>query len=364
MTRKGAAGAAALFLVLARPVSPGPSVSKMRGVCWEGAGTVDGRSLDPLVSIHADWISQTPFGWCRSLSSTQVVLSTNHRVYWGESDEGLAETARLARARGIKTLLKPHLWIGRGEWAGDLKMGSEPEWEAWFASYEKFILHYAALAEREKMDALAVGTELSKSTPRASDWRRLISRVRSVYRGPVTYCANWQEADSIAFWDALDFIGIQAYYPVAAKARPSLPEIRSAWLPVASRLEALSKTTGKSIAFTEVGYKSVTGALIEPWKWDDGGPPDFELQRDAYRAMFDVFWDRPWFAGTFIWKWHPYFKSGPAGSRRPGEFSNPGASDFTPQGKPASEVLREVYGKPDSGPSRPAGLDRPPPGKL
>jgi hypothetical protein len=322
----------------------------MRGVCWEGAGIVDSRTLDPLLSIHVDWISQTPFGWCRSLNSAEVVLSTNHRVYWGESDEGLAETARLARTRGIKTLLKPHLWIGRGDWAGNLKMGSDADWKIWFESYEKFILHYAELAEREKMEALAIGTELGNSTPRSADWRRLIESVRRVYHGPVTYCANWHEAETITFWDALDFIGVQAYYPVATKARPSISEIRSAWAPAASKLETLARRTGKPIVFTEIGYKSVSGALIEPWKWDDGGSPDPGLQKDAYQAMFDVFWNRPWFAGTFIWKWHPYYKAAPVWGRMPGKFSNPSGSDFTPQGKPASDVLREVYGKRDSGP--------------
>src|SRR4029079_8696603 len=132
---------------------------------------------------------------------------------WGETDAGLARTAAWARVLGIRTLLKPHLWVRRGAWQGDLAMKSEADWARWFVAYEAFILHHARLAEAHHMEALAVGTELVKASERTADWRRIIARVRSVYHGKLTYCANWnEEADRIAFWNDLDFIGVQAYY--------------------------------------------------------------------------------------------------------------------------------------------------------
>jgi len=305
---------------------------RMRGVCWEAGRAIEPRHLEPVRELGADWISQTPFGWSRALDDTAVVLATQ-RVHWGETDSGLVQTAEWARALGIRTLLKPHLWVRRG-WTGDIRMRSEDDWRAWFAAYERFILHYAELAQRHGFDALAIGTELGGTTGRSEDWRRIIARVRRVYSGPITYCANWHdEVERIEFWDALDFIGVQAYYPLGDDMRPSARAMRSAWRPVVDRLGGLARRSGKSVVFTEVGYKSVAGSARTPWSWDAAGDADFELQRDAYRALFDAWWDQPWFGGTFVWKWHPRLEGGYGRRER----------DFTPQGKPALEVIRARY---------------------
>src|SRR5207344_1896544 len=92
---------------------------------------------------------------------------------WGESDDGLAKTAAWARKLGIKTLLKPHLWVRHGAWSGDIAMESDDAWKAWFASYESFVLHYARLAEAHGFEALAVGTEIGRTTARTADWKRI-----------------------------------------------------------------------------------------------------------------------------------------------------------------------------------------------
>jgi hypothetical protein len=333
----------AALAVLAAPPTPGTTLAaKMRGVSWEAGRRIDGTSLDPLKRIGADWISQTPFGWAPSVSAPEVGFSgTSHLFWgmWGESDEGLAETARLARARGIKTLLKPHIWVHSGQWVGDIEMRTEADWQRWFAAYEAFILHYAELAEREHMEGLAIGTELPKASRRTEDWRRLIARIRETYHGPITYCANWHEAEDVAFWGDLDFIGVQAYYPLTASPHPTLDEICTAWVPIVGRLAALSKRTGRRVVFTEVGYRSLAGCLAEPWKWDTAGAVDLGVQRDAYEAMFASVWTQPWFGGTFVWKWHPGLGVAEPPTGR-------ALRDFTPQGKPALAAIRDRYLRP------------------
>jgi hypothetical protein len=323
--------------VIAEPATVAmPAAAKMRGVCWEAQGRLEPEALAPLLPIGVDWISQTPFGWVPALDAPEVRRASDHGYYWGESDAGLARTAAAARALGIRTLLKPHLWSRQG-WVGAIRMRSEADWARWFASYEAFIAHYAAFAEREALPAFAVGTELGGTTDREAQWRRVIGRVRGLYRGKLTYCANWNEAERVPFWDALDFVGVQAYYPLAGEGRPRLAEIREAWTPIAGRLAALARRTRRPIVFTEVGYRSLAGNLREPWRTGTDGDPDAALQRDAYRAMFESLWHRPWFAGSFVWKWHPDLGAGrPAGRRE---------RDFTPQGKPALEVIRLFYAR-------------------
>jgi glycosyl hydrolase family 113 len=319
----------ALFFVALAPAATPP---RMRGVCWEGAGRIDATNLAPLRDLGVDWISQTPFGWAPSLTSNEIRYRSDGGL-WGETDAGLVQTAAWAHALGIKTFLKPHVWVRHGEWPGDIAMVTDDAWKEWFASYEAFILHYARLAEANGFESLAVGTELGKTTARTADWKRIVARVRQVYHGKLTYCANWNdEAERVAFWDDLDFIGVQAYYPLTTVSRPSKDEIEAAWAPVVKRLEALAKRTGKPIVFTEVGFKSHEGSLKEPWRWETDGAVDFDLQRDAYTAMFETFWRRAWFGGSFVWKWHP--------SQQP---YGRDERDFTPQGKPALSVIKAYY---------------------
>ena len=87
------------------------------------------------------------------------------------------------------------------------------------------------------------------------------------------------------------------------------------------------------------GYRSVPEAAIEPWKWPDHREPakddqGFEIQARCYQAFFEVFWDQPWFAGAYFWKWFPRL-DGDEPRRVIG---------FTPQDKPAERVLGSWYG--------------------
>ena len=197
------------------PAAPFADVAPQhhRGVAWVAGRTVDGKALDALVAHGVTWIAQTPFGWQQAADSPEIHLVTQGRVYWGETDEGLRATTRLARERGIRTLLKPHIWLRRssGKWRGEIAMQDEDDWQRWFESYRRFILHYAHLAQEHDIEAFCVGTELHRTVvERPDDWRALIAEVRQVYDGKLTYGANWyQEFEDIDFWDTLDYIVVQ-----------------------------------------------------------------------------------------------------------------------------------------------------------
>jgi hypothetical protein len=309
---------------------------------------VTAPDLAPLVDAHVTWIAQTPFGWQRDERSPEVRLVTSGRVYWGETDEGLTVTTGLARERGIETLLKPHLWLtepGPGAWHGTITMASAAEWDRWFASYRRFTLHYAELAERLQIPVYCVGTELHGTVrARPDDWRRLIAEVRKVYTGRLTYAANWhQELDDVTFWDAVDMIGVQAYFPLSQEPLPTVEELVAGWQPHVAALESLARRHGRPILFTEVGYVSRPGATAEPWQWPEdrhaaASEDGLELQARAYEAFFRVFWDETWVAGAYIWKWYPGTSATTART-----------VDFTPQGKPAELVMRRWYGGESAG---------------
>ncbi|MDH3745057.1 MAG: glycoside hydrolase TIM-barrel-like domain-containing protein [Acidobacteriota bacterium] len=328
---------------------PSPPVSddaKHRGVSWVAGDEVTQADLEELAEHSVDWIVQTPFGWQKRIDSPEIRLATEGRVFWGERDIGLETTTRLARKQGIRTLLKPHIWLSGGKWRGDIEMKSDQDWQTWFSSYRRFILHYAQLAEGLNIEALAIGTELHKTvTKRPEEWKRLISEIRRVYKGKLTYAANWyREFEDVPFWASLDYIGIQAYFPLSDQMHPTVEALRVGWQRHLPAIRAVQRKSGRPVLFTEVGYRSAPDAAIDPWTWPDriargeADLVDFETQANAYRAFFETFWDQPWFAGSYIWKWYP--GRSPRGARQ--------NIDFTPQGKPALAVLGRWYGKPAS----------------
>ena len=335
-------------LATSRPAAVFDSTStRLRGVSWVGGDSVTTAELESLLKAHVNWIAQMPFGWQGGAAEPLIRVRPERQParggMWGESDAGLLHTARLARQHGISTLLKPHLWVrGRGTWPGDINMASAADWDQWFASYTSFMLRYAALAEAGRMDGLCIGTELLHATEPAheKDWRKLIRQVRRVYHGPLTYAANWSvEYQQIRFWDALDYVGIQAYFPLSTAASPSLDTLLHGWQPHLKELAAWQRKIKKPIVFTEIGYKTTPDAAAKPGAWPDQAAtaaPDEATQARCYEAMFRACWGQPWLKGMFIWKWYPGLApDGPV--RR--------HADFTPQHKPAEAVLARWYGQ-------------------
>ena len=102
-------------------------------------------------------------------------------------------------------------------------MSSEADWTRLEASYTKFILTYAKLAQETKVDILCIGTELERFVMSRPDyWCGLIERIRKIYNGKLTYAANWDEYKRTPFWDMLDYIGIDAYFPLSEKRMDSV----------------------------------------------------------------------------------------------------------------------------------------------
>jgi len=315
-----------------------------RGVCyahnWQqngsrgyGSESSDGQ-LTELSELGMDWISITPFGYQPSVASTEVRM-----IQWpaAENDERLRRTIEAAHARGLRVMLKPHIWISYSEWRGHIDPGSEAGWAAWFTSYERFILHYAELAQTLGADMFVVGVEFVSSTAsHPGEWRRIIERVREVYSGPITYGANWDEAMHVPWWDAVDYIGVQMFAPLADDLTASYESIRVRAAGYVEQYRVLSERFGRPVILTEVGFKSIAGTAVSPYVWPEHLPPegamvDFDAQVDAYCAIVETFGQADFIAGMYWWKWF----TDP-------ETDEEGDDGFSPRGKPAIEVLRSA----------------------
>lgn len=281
------------------------------------------EALQDLESLGVNWISIMPFGFHRG---TPEIQFGGERVW--ETDDSLLAVTKQAHALGIKVLLKPHIW-GRAEL--NMAAWNEAQWSRWFDGYSRFIEHYAAIARDAGADAFSIGNEQKIASSHEAEWRAIIARVRAIYRGPLTYGANFDEVFDVRFWDALDFIGVSAYFPLVDDPHPSHAALVRAWNPIVTRLGGLSRQTRKKIVFTEVGYRSAERAAWRQWEIPRDAAPDDAAQRAAYEAFFEAVWPQPWLAGAYPWKWYSHRNH----IRR--------ANDYEIENKPAAAVVKRHY---------------------
>jgi hypothetical protein len=234
-------------------------------------------------------------------------------------------------------MLKPHVDLSSDEdnTRSDIGFNSDEKWSEWFDNYTKFITHYAKIAQEEDVEFFCIGTELSFASTKTEMWKgKVIPAVRKTFKGHIMYAANWDEYANVGFWDALDYAGIDAYFPLAEKGTPTYEELKQGWRRWIEEIERWVAQVKKPVVFTECGYASVNTAAVKPWEENRGSQPNAQLQADCYRALMEELWNRQWFFGVYWWNWNTYSGSGGANNK-----------GFTPQNKPAAECLKEWYKK-------------------
>ncbi len=311
-------------------------IEKMNGVSFVASrDSINQNHVVPVVQLNANYAAVMPFGFIKNLEHPEVIFNAN-RQWFGETKVGVKQYIETLKKEDIKIMMKPQIWVWRGEFTGLIKMKSEVEWQQLENTYSSFILEYAQVAQDTHVELFCIGTELEAFVVNRPDfWKELISKLRTVYKGKLTYAANWNEFTKVPFWDQMDYIGIDAYFPLSDEQTPSVQDCKDGWQPYKKEIKTYSERFNKPILFTEFGYRSIDFTAKAPWQTDrDIGFVNLEAQLYATHALFDEFWNEDWFAGGFIWKWfHKHEKAG-------GENDN----QFTPQNKPVENIIRTYYG--------------------
>ncbi len=310
-------------------------VHKITGLSVVGPPRAVGdSSFRVIAQTGSQWISLMPYAFCRK--DSQKVWHNHERQWWGEKPEGVLTCIRLAREQNLKIMLKPHLWIGWGGFTGDFGFEKEEDWTLWEEEFAEYILGYARMADSMEVELFCIGTEMKRSVVnRPHFWKKLIADIRANYSGKITYAANWDSYPLFPYWESLDYIGIDAYFPLSEAQTPSLKELKKAWKPLLTKLEKFSADKGKPMLFTEYGYRSVDYTARRPWESSrDPVPINLQGQKQALEALFASCMPQKWFAGGFLWKWYPRI-------RRPERIKG----GYTPQGKPAESLLKDWYSR-------------------
>jgi hypothetical protein len=241
-----------------------------------------------------------------------------------------------------------------------------PTEEQWFDTYTRFAVHYAQLSKQYQLPYYIFGSDLTslaydttgtKNDPKAlsslnvpgepcigtitgrrdCEWRDVIYAIRQPayttivkhqsevggdYSGKLIYEASWTstpgaqasgatqpEFSSIAWWDAVSYIGVDAEFPLTQNGGDvPVSELENAWnglkTPfgiggsgnIVGNLQAVSQQFGKPIVFTTASYQSANGSNTgQP----NGTAADDNEQLFDMEALLGTFEGQSWWAGVF-----------------------------------------------------------------
>jgi hypothetical protein len=325
--------------------APSPYPVWQEGLCYSSWSADGYRKVESEMSIrkaendlNPSWVNIITTWYQNDINTTDIRMMPDK----SPSDESIEHMIKTSRKLGLRVMLSPFVDLESTEkdvWRAEIGFSDNESWDKWFASYENYILHYAAIAEKHHIDIYNIGTELSRpALQRPDKWIALIGKVREAYKGRLVYTANWfEEYADVAFWGYLDYAGISAYFPLSEKDAPTYGEMLAKWKEWYQDIDKWRKEHGKPVIFPETGYKSCQGSAKRPWGYEADGPVDLKQQRDCYRALMETFFGADWFYGAYWWVWR---------STNPmivGEFDK----EYTPNEKPAAKLVKEWYDRPD-----------------
>lgn len=295
------------------------------GQIW-GSPSMD-RSLEELADLGVEWVSIHPYAGVRRDGSIrfQPAAATGY----------LQRAVDIAKGRQIQLFWKPHLaYWGSFDWRGSIEFGDDTAaWRRFFDQYRDFIVDQARFAEAAGITLFSVGLEYQGTTSQEAEWRRIIAEVRRVYSGRITYAANWDHLEQIPFWDAVDWIAVQAYFPISQEDNPSREALVQGWREPLRRMEALAERYGKPVLLAEIGYDTSAEAARQPWLSQSRDTVENRhLRLRLMEVALETLESKDFISGMFWWKWIP---------------DQRGYRDFAMQSPDVRQVLRRAWRKDD-----------------
>jgi len=295
--------------------------------------------LTQLERTGTKWVALVPVWYQKNYKSNNI-----YQASFSATDKSVIHAINKIHDLDMKVMLKPYVDSEDEIWRAEF----EPrDFDTWFASYSDFLLHYASMAEDNNVEQLSLGVEYNFAESETAKWEQLIDEVRQIYSGKLTYSSNWAANygeggyRKIEFWDKLDFVGIDAYFPLTDdNYDPSVKQLKKGWNQWINQIQRWRKKnnlTDKKIIFTEIGYSSYDGVNTEPWGYDyDGKDEDQQEQKDCYKAFFKKVYPKKWMKGTYWWYWD---------NPSTNDSTSPKYLNFTTRKKLAAKTLRKYYKK-------------------
>ncbi|MDY0171179.1 MAG: hypothetical protein RBS80_31860, partial [Thermoguttaceae bacterium] len=237
--------------------------------------------------------------------NTGTILPLPHEKI--PSIEGIEVGIARAKELGKSITWSTFVELPDFSWRGYLTF-DEPSADEFFQGYTEYVVDVAMRAELLGVDRVVVGSELdgiAGDPAHLHRWDGFLNAVDSVFSGDLGYAANWDRYNdpniAAAIWnhDAIDFMGVDAYPPVALteEANPiqAFPDetfialMQGRWstfLDEVSSFAAQQKGgRGMPVVLTEVGFSPNNLTTTAPWDGNVTEVPDPYERVNAYEAL-------------------------------------------------------------------------------
>jgi hypothetical protein len=302
-------------------MEPRVAPASLRGVSLGlFASTTDydyGQLLDEIVAVGATDV----------MLVVPLRLPTSHSgaVRLGVPADAVQRALRQARQRSLQVSVMPILELdvraARDDWRGRI---DPVDPDLFWSNYGAQLHRIASWSEREGAVRLVVGSELVALEAEADRWEGLITEVRDRFTGVLVYSANWDHHREVPFWDAVDEVGITAYFPVH-----DAPE--RAWNDALDAFGRFAAERGKPLVLTEYGYPAIESAPGMPWDETTGAALAPDQQAELLDASLGAIATSE-VQTAFLWNWF-----GHGGAHDPG---------FSPRHRAGADVVRRHFQTP------------------
>lgn len=310
------------------------------------------REVDKMQALNIEWV-------CVVSTVLQETYASGRQFRdfkMTPADDELRDIIDYIHAKGMKVQLRPMLECWDGTQRCHIHLPNDTEImpgkpirhaSRWFESMTDRTLHYARLAQRGGCEAYGLDSEIDHILRFNKEWKGVVSAARSVFSGHLT-SSHTNAVDFLKeldkpdhWWYDLDSLGNSFYDAVADAPGATKEQMAQKLLPSLERHRAIAKKFGKPYYFGECGCCSTAGATRLPFGWNNPGGYDGEEQARFMEAVFETFWNEPWWMGLYWWKWdeqnyRPQFHDDPCGDK-----------GFTIDGKPAAEIMKKWYARTD-----------------
>ncbi len=259
-----------------------------------------GSTIEDIRAVGAGWVATHPYARIEGDGSVRF-----RDFDANDPPAHLVRPIREAHARGLRIAIMPHLayWGSRFSWRGEITFETDAEWQRFFRDYRRWIVKLAEACKGA--DGFVIGNELDQTLGHEAAWRGIIADVRKVTPAALSYAANWTDYARVPFWDALDAIGVQAYFPISAGPAPSDSALEAGWHARLGELRAYAEQHNRKVVFTELGYNRSFQAAEFPWDDRSDGPEAEPFQERCFRIALRCIENEPAVVGVFLWKWFP-----------------------------------------------------------
>ncbi len=289
------------------PFQSGIAYPRLNSTGYGSADDLWQHSLpDIKKQVGVSWI-EIPVQFSQASStSTKVDVDANT-----VNVQSFVEGVKAAHQQGLQVFFVPLIQVREPNgWSGNIYFQNVQQTTEWFNSYWTVLRPYVQAAAANHVEQMAIATECEGLQNETSNlWTNLIANIRAAYPYRLTYDMNWTSLDKpVPDWFSspdLATLGVTTFIPLSDLPQKVDPlQMPLLWQQkVKSRLDALAVKVKKHVLISELGFRSSTDNLYQPWVTQTDAPFDAQQQSAAYEAALASLRGDSQIAGVFIWSW-------------------------------------------------------------